>query len=123
MVGGGSRRLLGIQAVVAEVGYLETVLAAPPRQELPHTRGALIGHCARQESRFRLGEIDEFLRYAFAVQHALDQGAITSGPAQSRNEYTLASLAREEMDVAEYGVARVEGKLRRGGMNLLGDLG
>ena len=52
-----------------------------PRQchELPHAAGRRAGHGARDETRFRLGQVNQLLGHALFIQNALDHGPIAAG--------------------------------------------
>src|SRR5205823_2368134 len=95
---------------------------AAPCHELPHSRRGLSRKRTRQKARFRLRQMDQFLRQTLFVQNALDQWAITSGPPQPGNESVL-STPRKIMDISENGVVDRERKLRYGGLDLFTNLG
>ena len=72
-----------IQTIVGTGSLQQPVLAAAELNELPHPDGLLVGTGTRQEARFHLREVDQFLWHAFVVENALDQRAKASRAAQA----------------------------------------
>ena len=76
MPGGRASCLLGVHAIVAVDCLIQTVLVAAKLHELPHMpTAAALDDRARNEAGFGLREVNQFLRYPFFIQHALESAA------------------------------------------------
>ena len=117
VVGGGAGGLLGIHAVVGVGGLLQAVLIAAPLEELPHAAGGGARYGARDETGFRLRQVNDLLRNAFFVQDALNHGPVAARALQSGEEGLVAAIG-EVIDVAQHGVVDREGQLGSGGGHL-----
>ncbi len=83
MASRGAGRFLGILAFVHPPAALQSIAFGAAAHELPHAAGAGAGNGQGVESRFGLGQIDEFERDAFFAQDAADHVFVTPAASQS----------------------------------------
>ncbi len=109
--GCGAGRLFGIEPLVVERALIQTILPAAPADELPHSRSLLIGNRAGKETRLRLSQENQFLRYAFLGQDPLYRRLVPAGASQAGSEDLTTLLTGEEMYVAENRIVFFQGEL------------
>ena len=118
MVRRGPGGLFRIHAVVGVLGLGQAILLPAPCQKLPHAAGGLARNRARDEARLGLGQMNQFLGYAFFIQNALNHGTVPACPLHARHQRPP-TPAVEKVDVSQNRVGYLQGQLRHGGRHLL----